>query len=165
MKNIIGLILAAQFFATINISAAGELSVGVKNTKPFAYQEDGKWQGVDVELIRLLSSELNLPYNITTYDTIPDLLEATRTGKIDMAISALSLTYEREKIIDFSHEYFTTPIGILSHDKSSWVETVIWMAERILIVVVVFVVFLYIIGYIMDKIDGDDNIKGPHEGA
>jgi len=148
-----------------NVASADELNVGVKNTKPFAYQEDGKWKGIDVELVKLLSKELGDTYKISTYDTIPALLAATKNGTVDMAISALSLTYDREKTIDFSHEYFTTPIGILSHDKSSWFENVIWMIERILIVVAIFIVFLYIIGYIMDKVDGDGNIKSPTEGA
>lgn len=153
------------FFLLLNVAHAEEISVGVKNTKPFAYQEDGKWKGIDIELVKLLSEKLGTTYKIETYDTIPNLIAATKNGKVDMAVSALSLTYEREKIIDFSHEYFTTLVGILAHDKSSWVDNIIWMVERILIVVVVFIMFLYVIGYIMDKVDGDGNIKSPTEGA
>ncbi len=163
MKLIIS--LGMVIFLLLNTAHAGELLVGVKNTKPFAYQENGKWQGIDIELIELLSKELGVDYKILTYDSIPELLLATENEKVDMAISALSLTYDREKVIDFSHEYFTTPIGILSHNKNSWFESVVWMSKRISIVVVIFIIFLYIIGFIMDKVDGDGNIKSPTEGA
>jgi len=163
MKYFIGIGIVLLFlFSTVQ---AREYSVGIKETKPFVYQENDSWKGIDIELIKLISKEMGSTYKLVPYETIPDLLTATKNKKVDMSISGLSVTYGREKIIDFSHKYFTTPIGILAHNKSSWVENGIWIVERISVIIIIFIVFLYIIGFIMDKIDGDDNIKGPHEGA
>jgi len=144
---------------------ADELSIGIKEAKPFAYQVDGNWKGLSVDLIHEIAKENNFTYKFVDLKDTPTLLTDTENAKVHMSIAAISMTYEREKTIDFSHRYFTSSLGILSKDKNSWIENVIWMVERLFLILVGFIVSLYIVGFIMDKLDGDDNIKNPHEGA
>lgn len=99
------------------------------------------------------------------YDTIADLLKATQNGDVDLSIAAISLTPEREKVIDFTHKYYTSNLGILSKEENSWLESIIWVLQRLFFILIGFIAFIYIIGFIMDKLDGDETIKNPHDGA
>ena len=156
-----GLVMLLLF----NVAHAEELSIGIKEAKPFAYQENGHWKGISVELIQQLSEDAGFTYKFVPSDNIPELLNATTENNVDMSIAAISLTPDREKVIDFSHSYFTASLGILAKTKSSWVDTALWAASQLIFIVIGFVIFLYIIGFIVDKVDGDENIKGPHDGA
>lgn len=149
----------------INTAIAADISVGIKEAKPFSYQEDGEWKGISVDLIDQLSKKNNFTYNFVHFKDLPSLLENTKNNNVNLSIAAISLTYEREKSVDFSHKYFTTSLGILSNDKNSLAENVLWMVERVFVIVIGFVCALYVVGFIMDKVDGDDNIKSPVDGA
>ncbi len=144
---------------------AEELTVGIKEAKPFTYQENGQWKGISVDLMNQLAKTQGFTYKFVPYKTIPSMLTSTTTSEVDMSIAAVSVTHDREKQVDFSHKYFTTSLGILSNDKSGWFETATWIVERLVVVLIGFIGFLYLVGFIMDKIDGDDNIDGAHEGA
>lgn len=160
--KILSFIALLLFF---NVATAENLEIGIKEAKPFAFFENGEWKGISVDLLDTLSKEQNFTYTLFPFETTKHLLKLTADGKVDMSIAAISITHEREKTIDFSHKYFTTSLGILSKDKGGWLDTTIWIAKKLFIIVIFFVIALYIIGFIMDKIDGDDNISGAHEGA
>lgn len=157
-----GLVVLLLF---VTVANAEELSIGIKEAKPFAYQENGKWKGISVELIQQLSKNAGFTYKFVISDSITGLLDSTAQGKVDMSIAAISLTADREKTIDFSHKYFTTSLGILSKTKSSWIDTTLWVMSKVIFVLVGFIISLYIVGYIINKIDGNDNIKNSHDGA
>jgi len=148
-----------------NVAHAEELSIGLKEAKPFSYQEDGIWKGISVDLIHQLSKQSGFTYKFVPTTDIPTLLKITAEYNVDMSIAAISLTPEREKYIDFSHSYFTTSLGILTQTKSSWTDTFIWVSKQLAFILVGFITFLYLVGFIVDKVDGDDNIKGAHQGA
>jgi len=148
-----------------NVAHAEELSIGIKDAKPFAYQENGVWKGISVELIQQLSKEADFSYKFVPSDDITTLLDATTKHKVDMSIAAISMTADREKTVDFSHKYFTTSLGILSKTNGSWVDTALWVTSKIIFILIGFIISLYVIGYIIDKVDGNDNIKNPHDGA
>lgn len=156
--------LAAMFIAVGYVNA-DEFKIGIKEAKPFAYQEDGEWKGLSVDLLNQLSKNEKFTYKLYDMGTVPELIKATQDGSVDMSIAAISLTPEREKTIDFSHSYFSTSMGILSHSKASGLEMAWWIAKKIIVIFLIFVGGLYVIGFIMDKVDGDDNIVGVNDGA
>lgn len=148
-----------------NVANAEELSIGIKEAKPFAYQEDGQWKGISVDLVKQFSEDTGLTYNFVPYPNIPELLKAAAEERVDMSIAAISLTPEREMFIDFSHSYFTTSLGILGKTKASWKETAGWVGKQLAFILVGFITFIYIVGFILDRVDGNENIKNAHEGA
>lgn len=163
MKNLtyLGFVLVLL----LNVAHASNLSIGIKEAKPFAYQENGKWKGISVDLIEQLAKEQNFTYTFVPYNTLDLMLINTTKKSVDMSIAAISMTYDREVVIDFSHKYFTTSLAILSKDKSGWVDTTLWITKRILIILLVFITSLYIVGFIIARIEGNNNIVGTHNGA
>ena len=89
-----------------DIKAAGKLRVGIDFGAPFYGFVDDKMKpvGSDVEAAELLAKDLGLQVeivNTTNSARIPNLL----SNKVDLIISSLSITPERQKAVDFSIPY------------------------------------------------------------
>lgn len=159
-----GILLIILLFNAAPVSAE-ELNIGIKEAKPFAYQDGDEWKGLSVELIKRLSQEVGFTYQLIPHDNINTLLEDVERKTVDMSIAAISLTAEREQFLDFSHRYFTTTLGILAkYTHSTW-DNIIWIVTQLMFILIIFVVGIYIVGQLENKIDGDGSIKTPHDGA
>jgi polar amino acid transport system substrate-binding protein len=79
---------------------------------PFEYFAPGSHQmlGFDIDLIEAMSKKLG-PVVVTNH-TFDDLLAAVHRGTFDIAMSAISDTRDREKIVDFV-DYFIAGGGIM----------------------------------------------------
>lgn len=115
LRIIIFLILTNQcFFAQ---SSSKPLIVGTKIAEPFVLQNSaGTWKGLSFELWNRISEDLNLTYEVKTFD-LEGLIDAVAEGKVDIAVSPLTITSEREKMFDFTHSYFTTGLSIAAKNK------------------------------------------------
>lgn len=85
---------------------AEEFVVGTEAAyAPFEWQEDGEIVGFDAELIQAVAEEMGvkLVHNNVTWDA---LYPSLGNGSIDAVISAMTITVEREKEVDFSDPYF-----------------------------------------------------------
>ncbi|MFP5260120.1 MAG: transporter substrate-binding domain-containing protein, partial [Acidobacteriota bacterium] len=88
------------------------LTVGVLVAPPFLEKNDaGHFQGLAYALWEAVASDLDLRFKPVEYD-LKGLLEAVRVGEVDVGVSALSLTAEREAVMDFSQPFFYTGLGI-----------------------------------------------------
>lgn len=117
MKTALKTIALAALIGIAGISgaAAAELKVGVaaEPYPPFtAPDASGKWEGWEVDFMDALCAEAKLECVLTpvAWDGI---IPALTSGKIDMIISSMSITAERQKTIDFSDKYYNTPTGII----------------------------------------------------
>lgn len=72
---------------------------------PFEYQDNGELKGFDIELARLIAKELHKKavFDNMQFSTI---LAALKAGKVDAAISTITITNERKKNFDFSAPYY-----------------------------------------------------------
>lgn len=89
-----------------DIKAAKKLRVGVDLGAPFYGYVDDKMApvGSDVDAARLLAKDMGVELeivNTTNSARIPNLL----SNKVDLVISSLSITPERQKAVDFSIPY------------------------------------------------------------
>ena len=105
--------------AWAQIQAKGKLVVGTAaDYPPFAYYtEDFQVDGFDVALIREIGQRLGV--KVELYDFAFDGLDgALMLKQIDVAIAALSITPQREAVVDFSNVYYAGEDGILAHQDS-----------------------------------------------
>lgn len=75
---------------------------------PYEYTEDGETVvGVDVDIANEIAKELGVELEIqnTTFD---GALMAVQQGKADFAAAGISVSEERDKVMDFSVEYATS---------------------------------------------------------
>lgn len=74
---------------------------------PFEYTVDGnKIVGFDIDLIKEVSQIAGFNYEIVNMD-FDGIIPALKSGKIDLAISAMSATADRKKSVSFSKVYYS----------------------------------------------------------
>ena len=88
------------------------LTVATRHVPPFAVKDaDGNWQGISIELWRGIAEQLGLAYRFREMG-LKEMLSAVERGEVDAAVAALTITSEREKILDFTHPFLSTGLGI-----------------------------------------------------
>ncbi len=96
------------------------LRVGVNPLfKPFSFEKDGKRVGVDIDIANLLAKKLGVTAKIVVPKSFSELIPMLQAGDIDIIIAGMSITFAREKIIDFSTPYFETGLSILLNKAKS----------------------------------------------
>lgn len=98
----------AQADVLENIKKSGKVRIAVAMGSPeYSYVDsDLKATGSDVETARLIAKDLGVKLDlveITNAARVPTV----QTGKADMVVSALGITEERKKAIDYSVPYAT----------------------------------------------------------
>ena len=90
------------------------LRVATRIVKPFVFEENRALTGFSIELWQEISSQLNARSEFVMKPSVKELLEATRSKEADLAISAISITAEREIDWDFSQPMFDAGLQILT---------------------------------------------------
>lgn len=88
------------------VLAAGELRVGLEPSSPPMEARDKKGEpvGFDVDLARLVAEALGVRLHLESMP-FPDLLPALRDGRVDLVISGLTMTTERNREVAFVGPY------------------------------------------------------------
>jgi polar amino acid transport system substrate-binding protein len=97
------------------IQAAGKLMVGISvDYPPFSYYSDQfRITGFDPALIEQIGARLGLSVQIKDIP-FDGLADALRSHQIDVAISAITATPERDEFVDFSDVYYVGEVAILA---------------------------------------------------
>jgi len=96
-----------------------QLIIGTKETPPFAMKgPDGKWTGISIDLWQDMATRLKLNYTFKEMD-LDQLLAGVTNGTLNAAVAAISVTAEREEVMDFTQPFFTTGLGIAVSDKAT----------------------------------------------
>jgi len=97
------LLLASAQLASLS---AQTVHVVTRDVEPFSFEKDGKRTGFAFELWDSLAHELNLQYDVKVVGTPKEMVAAVQAKTADVGVGALSITAEREKIIDFTQPFF-----------------------------------------------------------
>jgi ABC-type amino acid transport substrate-binding protein len=105
------------------------VKVGTKSFAPFAFVQDGRYIGFSIDLWEKIAEDLELDYEIYGEKTVNELLNSVSSGNTDVAIAGITITAEREKIVDFSYSFFESGLQILvpSNSRVSPVNSFIWL--------------------------------------
>lgn len=94
--------------------------VGTKDSPPFAYQNaDGEWDGIGIELWKRIALDLNLDFEIQDQE-LDVLLQNIADGQLDVVAGSLTVTPEREKVMDFTHPFYSSGLGIAVSERSGF---------------------------------------------
>ena len=102
-----GLPLSAHAEDTLAaVMARKSINIGIPTDfAPYGFMgPDFKPQGLDVAAAQLVADKLGVAANLVSVST-PNRIPYLQSGKIDLIVSALGKTAEREKVIDFSVAY------------------------------------------------------------
>jgi polar amino acid transport system substrate-binding protein len=97
---------------------AGVLKIGTSNNiKPYAYEENGKLTGFEIDLITAAAQKLHLTPQFVAMD-FSGLLPALNNHQFDVVASAVGITPDRAKMVDFSNGYLAGYFGVLTTPNS-----------------------------------------------
>ena len=92
--------------AELTTVTAGKLTMSTNAAFP-PYEmtaDDGSFEGIDIEVAAAIADKLGLELQIDDMDFDAALL-ATQSGKSDMVMAGVTVTDERQKVMDFSDTY------------------------------------------------------------
>ncbi len=91
------------------------LRVVVKPIAPFVFKNEAELSGFSIDLWNALAQALKVETTWVEVSTVGEQLQALKRGKADVAIAAITITKERENIIDFTKPYFDSGLQIMVH--------------------------------------------------
>lgn len=89
------------------------LHVATSPIAPFVLKQDGQLTGFSIDLWEALAREIGVDFTWMEFKSANELLAAVKRGDADVAIAAITMTPERDKIVDFSHPFFDSGLQIM----------------------------------------------------
>ncbi len=89
------------------------LKVGISPFSPFVIESTQKPRGMSIDLWQALAREMGTDFEYVECKGVADKLKRLQEGSIDIAIGGITITEEREEVLDFTHPVFRTGLDIL----------------------------------------------------
>ncbi len=100
------------------------IRVGIKPLDPFVSRAGDQYRGFSIELWNEIARRNSWQTTFVWYDSLPPLLADVQNSAVDAGIAGITITKDREQVLDFSYPMFsaglevmTTPLG-----QSSWTD-------------------------------------------
>jgi len=100
------------------------LKVGTEVTfPPFEFREQGSKEisGFDMDLIRAIGNKLGMQVEILDMD-FEALIPAVKRGNLNLVIAGMSITADRQKIVDMSEPYYTSGLCLVVNKGTAAVQ-------------------------------------------
>ena len=100
------------------------IRVGIKPLDPFVSRAGDQYRGFSIELWNEIARRNSWQTTYVWHDSLPPLLADVQNSAVDVGIAGITITKDREQVLDFSYPMFsaglevmTTPLG-----DSSWTD-------------------------------------------
>ncbi len=104
------------------IRKEGKITVGVKvDSKPFGYEQNGELKGFDIDLAYLIAKKVTKkldPEVKFVKIASNDRIFALNSGEVDMIIATMSITPQRNVLVNFSRPYYVAGQALMVKSKS-----------------------------------------------
>jgi polar amino acid transport system substrate-binding protein len=143
-------VLIVVLIATAHVSGqpAADLRVAVADCPPFVMRDArGELTGIAVDLWTRIAEELGITYQLEEY-IWDEMLEKVETGEVDVAVSCITITAERESRFDFTHTFYEAYLTAATKKTNllQSLKTIILAPKVLLILASVFSVSLLVGG-------------------
>ncbi len=126
MKKFIALLLAVMLVLGLtacgsksNTAVEGQLTMATNaQFPPYEYYEGDKIVGIDAEIAGAIAEKLGLELVIEDME-FDSINEAVKTGKADMGLAGMTVTPERQEVVNFTASYATgVQVVIVTEDSA-----------------------------------------------
>jgi polar amino acid transport system substrate-binding protein len=149
----IGPFLAVIWLAMATAEAASAaparpLRVVTAPVAPFVLPKTAPPAGFSIDLWSEVARRMRVDFAWTIAPTPSELLPTVQRGDADVAIAAITMTAEREKVVDFSHPYFDSGLQVMvraQEEEGLFRATLLsipWLAIGHLLAAAIVIVFL-----------------------
>ena len=162
MKRLLALILLLSLYAQ-----SETLKIGIKPSEPWVMydqnisEEHRKPIGFSIDLWNKIAQNLNVKTQWVYYDSTSELIEASKKGEINASISAITITSNREKVIDFSTSMYELGLQVMVNASTSSASVLELMGKEIQKMmttksIIIFLLFLFITMHLRWYVDSKD---------
>lgn len=136
MKKIITLIaIMTMFIISCGSNSSSSTSTSAETGKkvyriatdtsfpPFEFQENGKYVGIDIDLLSAIAEIEGFEYELIPMD-FGGIIPAIQSGQLDAAIAGASITDERKGVVDFSDSYYEAGLVILVASNNDEIKSI-----------------------------------------
>ncbi len=102
------------------VIASGRLRVLMENSSSGYMEHDGKLIGFEYELMNDFASSLGVKLSLVKVNDLDSIMHFLSHGKADIAALGLTITNERQQLLDFSEPYMYTRQVLVQHKPSGW---------------------------------------------
>lgn len=101
------------------------LKIGTKVAPPFVMQNsEQQFEGISVALWKRIADDMGIEYEFVATE-LDQLLAGVEQHNLDVSVAAITMSAQREAVVDFSHPYFSTGIAIaVSSEPNKLVSTI-----------------------------------------
>jgi len=105
-------------------SAQDTLRIGVEGAyPPFSEKTaSGDLVGFDIDIARALCAEMDVECTLVEQDW-DGIIPALQAKKYDAIIASMSITPDRQKVVDFTDKYYQTPAKFAAKEGVDWADT------------------------------------------
>jgi len=98
--------------------------VGVDVTyPPFEFKDGNEYKGIDIDLINAIAKNQGFKIELSPMD-FGGIIPAMQANQLDVAIAGMSITDERNKIVDFSEPYFDAGLTVIVKKDNTEIKSV-----------------------------------------
>ena len=166
------LILLPLLFFSITIFANTKQSdetirVGVYNTPPFVFKQDGHYTGITIDLWEHIAKDNGYDFEyVELQPGIPGLIEDLNEENVDIIMGSITINSEREDKIDFTLPYYETYIGVTTNFQERSMISIlaeIFLSWSLLKGLFLFLSVLFLFGLISYAVEHKENeaYQGP----
>lgn len=130
-KNLINLRLSKLLLALLLVVVSSgsyaqqtpkPVEVGVYVSEPFVNKQGDSYSGMAIDIWQDIATRMNLASKYVEYPNYTELVKAVSEGKVEAAVTNLTITEQRAEIVDFTHPWFDAGLRIMVHTQagSGW---------------------------------------------
>ena len=146
--------------------------VATKPLEPFVFvdstEPDGRGlRGYSIDVWNEIADRLDLGTEWVIDDTVLQILDRTAEGEVDAAIAGISMTAERETLVDFSHPYFDSGLQVAvrpGNDRGTFgVIADVITSWNVLALVLIMVMLTLVVAHVVWWNERRHNDEFPHQ--
>jgi polar amino acid transport system substrate-binding protein len=102
-----------------NGAPGSTLKVGVKPLDPFVSRTGDQYHGFSIDLWNEIARRNFWQTSYVWHDTLPPLLTDVQTSALDVGIAGITITKDREQVLDFSYPMFSAGLEVMTTRRGS----------------------------------------------
>jgi len=148
----LGLVMTFLHNVAVAQTSTDTLRIATVTRAPFSMVDsDGRDTGFSIELLNRVADELDITVEYERFDTFIGMLGAVESGNLDGAIANITITADREEVMDFTQPIFDGGIQVMlkPEDSSAGALVQVLFTRQVGMTVLAALALLGVLGMIM----------------
>lgn len=111
--------ITSAAIAQAQLPEARLVNVGVYVSPPSVIADNNRYDGMATDLWEAVAGDLNLGTRYVAYPTLGELVDATRNGEVDAAVTNLTITSARAQLLAFTQPWYDAGLRLMVPSVSS----------------------------------------------